>query len=118
MLTLNNYVPDPDKVASIARLYGLPESFAAAAARLEMDVTTVAWRLHAAHHRKNGASNEEMRKWGGTLGPQDFRDFEEIAIDIVSGRNDADAGPIRRGERERRRLPRVRATGRPRLTIR
>ncbi|MHA7956363.1 hypothetical protein ACX9I7_01205 [Streptomyces sp. L500] len=117
MLTLNNYVPDPHKVAAIARLHELPEPFAVAAARLEMDVTTIAWRLYAARHEKNGASNEEMHQWICTLKPQDFRDFEKVAVGLVSGRDNAQAGPVRGGERKRRRLPRVRATGRPRLTI-
>ncbi|MEV4741783.1 hypothetical protein [Streptomyces sp. NPDC049555] len=116
MITVNTLLPDAPVVKSIARSHSPSLAAASAAARLEAEVLTVAWHLHAARHDKSLTSDEDLNAWFSTLTPADLRAFRDTAVSLLGGTNDTTAGLLRRSGR--RRPPRVQPTGRTRLTIR
>ncbi|MFF4408428.1 hypothetical protein ACFY1P_29295 [Streptomyces sp. NPDC001407] len=106
-----------DNTFWLAMAYEIPERVAEHAVLMHDEVEQIVWRAYAARHSKDGNDIQAMETWRLHLGPQDFRDLEEISVDMATRLCRESCRRPGHGQYKRRR-PRVVTTGRPRVTIR
>ncbi|WP_116211665.1 hypothetical protein [Streptomyces olivoreticuli] len=106
-------------ISWMAMAYEIPERIAEHAILMHGEVEQIIWRAYAVRHGKDGNDVQAMEMWQRHLGPQDFRDLEEIAVDMAAKLCLEGCRRPGHGQHKRRqpRRPRVLTTGRQRVTI-